>query len=56
MNRKTIKIIGLVGVVLGIVATQIQEWSEGHELDEKIDRKIDAALTERLECNNVEEL
>ena len=44
MNSKTIKVIGLIGTVLGAGATLISDWAKNKEMDEKIEKKVNEKL------------
>lgn len=42
-----VKLIGLVGLALGGVATLIGNWAQEKQTEEMIDKKVNEALAER---------
>lgn len=42
-----VKLIGLVGLALGGVATLIGNWAQEKQMEEMIDEKVNEALAER---------
>ena len=49
MKKKSnlVSILGLIGTVLGLIAPVISDWARDKEIDEIIDKKVEAALKER---------
>lgn len=43
-SSKLIKILGLAGTVLGVVATLMSDYAEDKKMDEKINEKVNEAL------------
>lgn len=44
MNRKMIKIIGLIATVAGVGVNLLSEWVDEKKMDEKIEEKVNEAL------------
>lgn len=42
-----VKLVGLVGLALGGVATLIGNWAQEKQMEEMIDEKVNEALAER---------
>lgn len=47
MNRKMIKIIGLIATVAGVGVNLLSEWVDEKKMDEKIEEKVNEALAVR---------
>ena len=47
INRKMVKILGIVATVVGMGATLLTDWVNEKKMDEKIDEKINEALANR---------
>lgn len=47
MNRKMIKIIGLITTVAGVGVNLLSEWVDEKKMDEKIEEKVNEALAVR---------
>lgn len=54
MNRKFIKVIGLVATVVGLGATLITDWVNDKKMDERIEEKINDALSNHNNENGEE--
>lgn len=46
-NEKLIKVLGITATVVGMGATIITDWVNEKKMNEKIDEKINEALTKR---------
>lgn len=47
INGKMVKILGIVGTVIGMCSTLLTDWVNEKKMDEKIDEKINEALANR---------
>lgn len=47
MNRKMIKIIGLIATAAGVGVNLLSEWVDEKKMDEKIEEKVNEALAVR---------
>ena len=48
MRKNTaITVLGLVATLVGVVATQVNKWVDDRTIEEKIDERINYALTEK---------
>lgn len=54
MNGKFIKVIGLVATVIGLGATLITDWVNDKKMDERIEEKVNEALSNRNNENGEE--
>ena len=54
MNRKMIKIIGLIATVAGVGVNLLSEWVDDKKMDEKIEEKVNEALAVRDRENEEE--
>ena len=55
MNRKMIKIIGLIATVAGVGVNLLSEWVDDKKMDEKIEEKVNEALAVRDREDDEEE-
>lgn len=46
-KSRLIKILGLTATVIGVAATLITDWVNEQKMDEKIEEKVNEALTKR---------
>ena len=51
INGKMVKILGIVGTVVGMGATLLTDWVNEKKMDEKIIKKINEALANREKLN-----
>lgn len=49
MDIKKIKILGILGTLLGLGATLLTDYTDEKKMEETIDEKIDEKLKERME-------
>ena len=49
MDIKKIKILGILGTLLGLGATLLTDYADEKKMEETIDEKIDEKLKERME-------
>lgn len=47
MNRKIIKVIGLIATVAGVGVNLVTDWVNEKKMDEKIEEKVNEALALR---------
>lgn len=47
MNRKVIKIIGIIATIAGMGINLVSDWVNEKKMDEKIEEKINEALAEK---------
>ena len=45
INKNVIKVLGIVATVAGLGATLVTDWVNDQKMDEKIEAKINEALT-----------
>lgn len=48
-KSKMIKVLGLAATVIGVAATLVTDWVNEQKMDEKIEEKVNEALTKRDE-------
>ena len=53
MDIKKIKILGILGTLLGMGATLLTDYTDEKKMEETIDEKIDEKLKERMEMEEV---
>ena len=53
MDIKKIKILGILGTLLGLGATLLTDYVDEKKMEETIDEKIDEKLKERMEIEEV---
>lgn len=53
MDIKKIKILGILGTLLGLGATLLTDYTDEKKMEETIDEKIDEKLKERMEMEEV---
>ena len=53
MDIKKIKILGILGTLLGLGATLLTDYADEKKMEETIDEKIDEKLKERMEMEEV---
>lgn len=46
-KSRLIKVLGLTATVIGVAATLITDWVNEQKMDEKIEEKVNEALTKR---------
>ena len=49
LNKKTIKIIGLIATVMGMGATLATDWVNDKKMDDKIEEKIAEVIAQNAE-------
>jgi hypothetical protein len=57
INKKMVKILGIVATVVGMGATLLADWVNEKKMDEKIDEKVNEKINEALanrEKNEIE--
>lgn len=53
MDIKKIKILGILGTLLGLGATLLTDYADEKKMEETIDEKIDEKLKEQMEMEEV---